>query len=443
MNLLKQALPLTLISSLRFFGLFIVMPTISVYAISMGATPLLVGLAVGGYALTQIFFQTPFGILGDKFDKRYVIAIGLLIFIVGSLICAYTQDIYWLIAGRLIQGVGAIASVISALLSDITPEESRTKAMAIMGGGISASFLLAMLIGPIVGGYFGLKFLFLIAAFCSLFALILLTLKVSKPPKINHIFAPNLQYDHYLKDKNLWMMYLSSFLQKALINLGFVIIPLVLYKDFNFSTNDLWKFYAPAGILGIFAMAPASILAEKHGYYKKVMIAGIMAFVFCFALFCYADYSRILWLFILGILVFFIALDIHEPIMQSLASKYPHSSQRSSALGLFTSFGFLGSFVGAVLGGVLYGYIGLFWLSVFTGGVCIAWILSLAICLQNPKKLKTLFIPLQNIPNTQALSNLKGIIDYYQTTNMLCIKYDPSLISEEKIRETNRAKLLF
>lgn len=432
MNLIKQTLPLTLISALRFFGLFIVMPTISVYAISLGASPLMVGLAVGGYALTQILFQTPFGILGDKFDKRYVIAIGLIIFIIGSLICAFTQNIYWLIIGRLIQGVGAISSVISALIADITPEEGRTKAMAIMGGGISMSFLLAILIGPLIGAFFELKILFLIAGGCSILALILLVFKVSKPPKITSSFFSNSQYTHYLKDKNLWMMYLSSFLQKGLINLGFVVIPLVLHKDFDFSTSDLWKFYAPAGILGIFAMAPASIFAEKYGHYKRVMITGILFFGLCFALFCYADYSRILWLFVLGILVFFIALDIHEPIMQSLASKYPSSSQRSSALGLFTSFGFLGSFSGAVLGGVLYSHIGLFWLSLLTGAICLAWIISLALCLQNPKKLKTLFIH-SNFKDYDFKS-LDGVIDHYITSDTLCIKYDPKIIGEEAIK---------
>lgn len=432
MNLLKQTLPLTLISSLRFFGLFIVMPTISVYAISLGASPLMVGLAVGGYALTQIVFQTPFGILGDKFDKRYIIAIGLLIFILGSLICAYTQDIYWLVIGRLIQGIGAIASVISALISDIAPEEKRTKAMAIMGGGISISFLLAILVGPIIGGFFGLKTLFLIAGLCSILALLILVTKVPKPPKIQNALFGKSQYTHYLKDKNLWMMYLSSFLQKALINLGFVVIPLVLHKDFDFSTSDLWKFYAPAGILGILAMAPASIFAEKYGYYKKVMIAGIVFFGLCFALFCYADYSRNLWLFVLGILVFFIALDIHEPIMQSLASKYPSSAQRSSALGLFTSFGFLGSFVGALLAGILYSHIGLFWLSLLTGGVCIVWIFALLLCLNNPKKLKTLFIP--NISKIQDCISHKGIIDYYYVSDILCIKYDPQLIDEKTLQ---------
>ncbi|RDU70754.1 MFS transporter [Helicobacter brantae] len=433
MNLLKQTLPLTLISSLRFLGLFIVMPTISVYAISLGASPLMVGLAVGGYALTQILFQTPFGILGDKFDKRYVIGIGLVIFILGSLICAWSESVYWLVAGRFIQGVGAIASVITAFISDLTPEESRTKAMAVMGGGISVSFLVAMLVGPLIGGYFGLKILFYIAGLCSLLALFLLIFKVPTPPKISHSFTAKEQYTHYLKDKNLWMMYLSSFLQKALINLGFVIIPLVLHTDFDFSTSDLWKFYAPAGVLGIFAMAPASIFAEKYGYYKRVMIAGIVAFALCFALFCYADYLRVLWIFVVGVLVFFIALDIHEPIMQSLASKYPSSSQRSSALGLFTSFGFLGSFMGALLGGVLYSHIGLFWLSLLTGLVCVAWILSLALILKNPKKLKTLY--LYNTPLSANLENLEGIIDYHYTSEVLCVKYDPALIDEEEIKK--------
>lgn len=433
MNLLQSTLPLSLISALRFFGLFLVIPTIAVYANSLGATPLMIGLAVGGYALTQILFQTPFGILGDKFDKRIIIGFGLVVFIIGSLICALSENVYWLVVGRMIQGVGAISSLISALISDNTPEEHRTKAMAIMGGGISISFLLSMLIGPLIGGAFGLNTLFYIASFCSLVALMILFLKVPKPKKITYSYIPTTQNTHYLKDKNLWMMYVSSFLQKALANLAFVIIPLVLHKDFSILENELWKFYAPAGIVGILAMAPASIFAEKYGYYKKVMITGIIAFILCFALFCYSDYIQSLWLFIMGIIVFFIGFDIHEPIMQSLASKYPSSSQRSSALGLFTTFGFLGSFVGAVLGGVLYGYIGLFWLSLLTGGVSILWILSLILWLNNPKRYKTLF--LKNVQNfTQALE-IQGIKDVYLAGDTLSIKYDPKITNEEEIKE--------
>ncbi|WP_027327796.1 MFS transporter [Helicobacter pametensis] len=434
MNLFKLTYPLTLISSLRFFGLFVVIPIISIHALSLGATPLMVGLAVGGYALTQIIFQTPFGILGDKLDKRLIIAIGLVIFIIGSLVCAFADDIYLLVLGRLLQGCGAISSVITALLADLTPEEHRTKAMAMMGGGISFAFLFAMIFGPLIASYFGIKSLFFLAAFVCIIGFIILILKVPKGEKIHYSYHYTSTHSSYLKDPNLWMMHLSSFLQKALVNLGFIIIPIVLFKDFDFKADELWKFYAPAGILGIFAMAPASIIAEKYGRFKGTMIAGIIAFGICFALFCIADYFQILWIFILGILVFFIALDIHEPIMQSLASRYPKAYQRSSALGLFTTFGFLGSFLGAVLGGVLYSYMGLFALSLLIGGICILWILCLLFLLQNPIRQKTLFIP-TNQCNLTHLSSIQGITDYYYTQETLVIKFNPQITDETSIKE--------
>ena len=433
MNLLKSTLPLSLISALRFLGLFLVIPTIAVYANSLGASPLMIGLAVGGYALTQIIFQTPFGILGDKFDKRAIIAFGLIVFIIGSLICAMSENIYWLVVGRLIQGVGAISSLISAMISDLTPEEHRTKAMAIMGGGISISFLLSMLIGPLIGGVFGLNTLFYIAAFCSLLSLLILLFKVPKPEKITYSYLTDTYSKHYLKDRDLWIMYMSSFLQKALANLAFVIIPLVLHKDFAISESELWKFYAPAGILGILAMAPASIFAEKYGYYKKVMIAGIIAFIFCFALFCYSDHIQSLWLFVVGIIIFFVGFDIHEPIMQSLASKYNKASPRSCAMDLLKTLGFLGSFFGAVLGGVLYSHIGLFWLSLLTGIISILWIIGLGIGLRNPKKYKTIF--LKDIKDWSKASEIVGVKDLYLAGETLSIKYDPQITNEEAIKE--------
>lgn len=432
MNLFKQTLPLTLISSFRFFGFFVVIPVISTYAISLGATPLMVGLAVGGYALTQIIFQTPFGLLGDKMDKRTLIAIGLLIFIFGSALCAYTDDIVFLILGRMLQGCGAISSVLSALIADLTPIEHRTKAMAMMGGGISLAFLLAMIVGPIIDGYYGIKPLFWITIVLAFIALVILFFKVPKCPHVQYSYDQNLKQTHYLKNPNLWLMHLSAFLQKALCNFVFVIAPLVLWKDFNFGADELWKFYTPAGIMGILAMAPASIIAEKYGQYKKIMIAGILAFISCFFLLALSDHYRVLWLFIMGLIVFFIGFNMHEPIMQSLTSKYPSSSQRSSALGLFTTFGFLGSFLGAILGGVLYSYVGLFYLSIGTGIVCLLWIMTLILLLENPKKLKTLFLH-SNPPFNP--SQIEGVFDYYHAQNTFVIIYDPNIINETTLKE--------
>lgn len=161
-SLIKQSLPLSLILASRFFGLFIVMPILSLYALSLqGSSPILIGIAMGGYALTQVLFQIPFGFLSDKFGRKSMIALGLVVFVFGSLVCALSADIYWLIVGRLMQGAGAVGGVISAMIADLVREENRTKAMALMGGTISLSFTFALILGPILGAHYGIPSLFL------------------------------------------------------------------------------------------------------------------------------------------------------------------------------------------------------------------------------------------------------------------------------------------
>ncbi|MGZ8545810.1 MAG: MFS transporter, partial [Sulfuricurvum sp.] len=154
----KTVMPLSAILSLRFFGLFLVLPVLSVYGLSLqGATPLLIGVIVGGYALTQAIFQLPFGIMSDKIGRKPTLLIGLVIFLVGSIICAVSTDIYTLMFGRFLQGAGAIGAVIPAMISDLVNEESRGKAMALMGGTIAISFALAMGLGPVIAAHYGLS----------------------------------------------------------------------------------------------------------------------------------------------------------------------------------------------------------------------------------------------------------------------------------------------
>ena len=149
----KQVFPLSSIVALRFFGLFIVLPVLSVYALEMeGATAFLAGVVVGGYALTQALFQVPFGLMSDKFGRKKTLLFGLIIFIIGSVVCAVSNDIYTLMLGRFLQGAGAIGSVVSAMIADLVKEEQRAHAMAIMGGTIAMSFAAAMIIAPIIGG---------------------------------------------------------------------------------------------------------------------------------------------------------------------------------------------------------------------------------------------------------------------------------------------------
>ena len=162
---------------LRFLGLFIVLPVLSLYALSLhNSNEFLAGVSISIYAVSQTFLQTPFGAMSDKIGRKQAIIIGLIIFMVGSVVCAMSSSIYTLILGRFLQGAGAISSVLIAMVSDLTKEEKRTQAMAALGGTIAMSFTVSIFLGPLIGGHYGTDKLFWIVAILTLIAIISLSL---------------------------------------------------------------------------------------------------------------------------------------------------------------------------------------------------------------------------------------------------------------------------
>lgn len=434
--MLHTILPLSLVVCLRFLGLFIVLPVISLYVTEFGEpSALLLGLAVGGAYFTQILFQTPIGILSDKIDRKKVVMAGLFVFMIGSIICALANDIYTLIIGRFIQGAGAIGGVVSAQITDLVREEKRTNAMAIMGGGIFASFTLAMLLGPIIGAYFGVSWLFWLTAFFSLLAMGLLWLKVPSTPKILYAFDGKARINDILKNKNLMIMNISSFLEKTFMTLIFVVIPLAFVNELGMHKEDLWKIYTPAAICGIFALAPASILAEKYGKARLVMFYGITLFLVAYVLLAFGGAWEWLWLFVVGIILFFIGFATLEPIMQSLTSKYARAHMRGMALGVFTTYAYAGSFIGGILGGVAYHYLGMIWLGILVALVCVAWLGSLII-LENPSKQANLYLSVEQYDATKIkeISDEYGVIEIYvnKTEGVIVLKYNNALLDSVK-----------
>lgn len=436
-SIIKQSMPLSLIMASRFFGLFIVMPVLSLYALSFeGSSPILVGIAVGGYALTQVLFQVPFGILSDKFGRKIMIALGLIIFAIGSLICALSGDIYTLILGRLLQGAGAVGGVVSAMIADLVYEEKRTKAMAFMGATIALSFTVALIFGPLLAANFGVPSLFWITFILALLAFIVLFLLVPNVPKITYSFdSKEKNYQAILKNKNLQIMNLSNFLQKGLMTLALLMIPIALVKGFNMPREDLWQVYIPASLLGFLAMAPAAIIAEKKGKFKAVMVAGIALFALAYLLMLGAQKM----VFIVGVLVFFIGFSVHEPIMQSLASRYCKAHLKGSAMGVFTTFGYLGSFIGALLGGHLYAFFGVESIVMVVVSACIIWV-GLMLFLDNPITHKMLYVTLSENLKLQNIAQLNGVLEYYinESENILVVKYNTKITQELQILEALR-----
>ena len=432
--MIKSVLPLSLIIALRFFGLFLVLPIISVYAMNLeGSTPMLVGIVIGGYALTQMIFQIPFGMISDKIGRKKTIIIGLVIFAIGSFVCAVSTDIYSLLFGRLLQGAGAIGAVVTATISDLVKEEQRPKAMATMGMFIGVAFAASMAAGPTLGASYGVSTLFYIVMVIAIGSIFVLLKAVPNPPMITHTYNKKVELGAILGNVNLMKMNITNFLQKGLMTFAFMIIPIVLTKTYGWELSELWKVYIPAMIFGFIAMAPAAIIAEKKGKFREILIIGIVFFALSYLIIGFSPSATV---FVIGVVIFFIGFNMHEPIMQSLASKFAKVHQRGLVLGIFNSAGYLGTFLGGLIGGIFFQDVALDTLVVVIAIICALWAV-LIITMANPSKKKFAYLSLDefHLENSGNLTH-DAIDEWYvnNTENIIAIKYDNGKISEDEIK---------
>lgn len=430
----KVILCLSFIIATRFFGLFILLPVVSVYGRDLAnANDFLIGLLAGIYALSQMLLQIPFGALSDKIGRKKTLFIGLFIFILGSLICANTDDIYVMIVGRLIQGAGAIGAVGVAMISDFVPEESRSKAMAVMGVFIGLSFAASLVISPVLSAYFNnLACLFYLSALVTLLCMALLLFLPKEEQIISQSAKSPLKI--LLLDKNLALMNLSNFLQKMLLSVSFLVIPVILLELLHFDKAKLYAVYAVAMLGGFLAMGVSGALGDKRGLAKNLLLIGIVLFIISYVAFVnlpfvllFSDYA--LFYFIAAVVLFFIAFNLHEPVLQSTASKFVKVAQRGEALGIFNSFGYAGSLVGGLIAG-------LFFREFFLTSFCVLilamglWFVSMCY-LKNPKDFAFLSVNLQS--DISKIANLTGIVEISKHKNAYLVKFDSKLISKEEL----------
>ncbi len=430
----KKVFPLSAILSLRFLGLFLVLPVISIYALELeGATPLLIGIVVGGYALTQAVFQVPFGAMSDKIGRKPTLLVGLLIFLVGSLMCAYSTDIYMLMIGRFLQGAGAIGSVITAMISDLVSEEIRGKAMAIMGASIALSFALAMGLGPVLGAKYGVEFLFILTAIFAVLAIILLFTKVPTPPKIKHTYHATAKTSDILRDPNLLNMIIINAMQKGLMTIAFVLIPIILTSDaFSWQKSDLYMVYLPAMLFGLAAMGPAAVFGEKHNKPKEVFLLSIVLFISSFLIMGLTSSSL---LFVVGVILFFIAFNMMEPLVQSMITKFAKVHQKGAALGISNSVAYFATFIGGTSAGMLLGMSDRETIGISVAAVAGIWLLW-TLKLQNPTKYSHLYLP-QDSVDMKKLQNLENehIAEWYinDSEKLVIVKYASLAIQREDL----------
>ncbi len=431
----KKVFPLSAILSLRFLGLFLVLPIISIYAASMTDNLMLVGIVVGGYALTQAIFQVPFGMMSDKIGRKPTILVGLIIFLIGSLIAAFATDIYTLMLGRFLQGTGAIGSVITAMISDLVEEEVRGKAMAIMGGTIAMSFALAMGLGPVLGAAYGLDTLFLITAVLAVISMIVLFTKVPTPPRIKHIYHNKSKTSDIIKDPNLLNMIIINAMQKGLMTVAFVLIPIILIgSDFNWEKSDLYMAYLPAMILGLIAMGPAAVFGEKHNKPREIFLVSIVLFIGSFLIMGLTTSSTV---FIVGVSMFFVAFNMMEPLVQSMITKFAKVHQKGAALGISNSAAYFATFLGGTLAGLTLEFSDRATIGVTVAVIATIWFLWTFFKLPNPTKYSHLFLD-QDSVDTQKLMALESehIAEWYinETENLIVIKYTANALEEDALR---------
>ncbi|MFZ8785627.1 MFS transporter [Thermocrinis sp.] len=336
--------------AVRMLGLFLLLPVLSPYLKTLdGATPFLIGLAIGVYGFSQAFLQIPFGYLSDKLGRKPVIIFGMATYILGSLMGGMAKNIWFMVLARFIQGFGAVSSAMTALSADLTREEVRTRAFAFIGASISLVFTLSIVFAPIVAGTLGVPFIFYLTALLSLLATLYVALFIPEPKNHHREIEPTLRnFSLVLKDKNQAFLNLSIALLHAFLVVVFTVVPYQLVYEYQFPKVQHWKVYLPALLLSLAFMVSSIVYAEKKKKFREVFLLGVLLIALGFLL------SLLKNSFVaLVLLVFFFLLGFHllEPIIPSLLTRLTHRDIRGLSLGFFNTTQFVGAFLGGLWGG--------------------------------------------------------------------------------------------
>lgn len=337
---------IAVIAMLRMFGLFMLLPVLSLYAAGLdGATPLLIGLAVGAYGLTQAGLQVPFGALSDRIGRVPVIVGGLAIFALGSIVAALADSVGGVIAGRLLQGAGAISATLTALVADATREEVRTRSMAFLGIGIGSSFLLALIIGPVIAAEFGVPALFGMAAVLALLAAVLLKGLPDDIPRAE----PSRRWNIVAALRpELLRLDLYVFLLHAILTASFVALPFLLYDRLQLPLSVHWQMYVFAVLLSLAGTIPLIIKDERRGKSATIGIAVGLIFIGELML-AFTSFGR-LPVFV-ALVLFFAGFNFLEAGLPARLSTIADREVRGASLGVFSTAQFLGVFAGGLIGG--------------------------------------------------------------------------------------------
>ena len=419
-----------------------ILPVLSLFSEQMeGSTPFLVGLAISVYGLTQAILQIPFGLLSDRFGRKKIIIIGLILFATGSFVAAVSTTIYGVLIGRAIQGSGAIAAAIMALVADLTQEVHRTKAMATIGASIGISFGVAITLGPILAGYIGVSGIFWLTGGLAFLAILVVLFVVPNPKKSTvHSDAELVpaQFFNVIKNPDLLRLDYGIFVLHLCLTSLFVVLPLLI-RDAGLDAESHWKVYLPILITSMAAIIPFVIIAEKKRKMKAVFIGAIVALVLAnLSLFLFFNslYGLIacLWLFFCG-------FNLLEATLPSLISKTAPGDLKGTAMGAYSTSQFMGAFIGGATGGLIYGALGAEFIFLFAATIASTWAI-VAVFMNQPKYLANMLLSLEDISDANSnkfatkLLEITGIeeVKLHHEEGVAYLKVDNKILHKENLQ---------
>jgi len=400
----RASIGLASIFGLRMLGMFLILPVFALYAPTLpgGGDHFLVGMALGAYGLTQGLLQLPFGMLSDRIGRKKVIVFGLVVFALGSFVAAFATNIYWVIFGRVIQGAGAISAAVTALLADLTREEHRTKAMAMIGMTIGLTFALSLVFGPLLNHAIGVPGIFALTGVLALLAIWVMKSYVPEPARTHFhgdAEANPARLKDVLKDPQLLRLDYGIFALHAAQMAMFVAVPVMLAKGAGLTPDHHWWVYLSVLLLSFVFMLPAIIIGEKRDKLKPVFVGAV-------ALMLVAQLSLMgvqssLWGLGAALLAYFVAFNVLEASLPSLISRLAPASAKGTAMGVYNTAQSLGLFVGGALGGWLaqrYGFGALF---AFCGALMAVWLL-MALGMRPPPAVRTRMYRVEGLNEARA-----------------------------------------
>lgn len=439
---LRATVGLAAIYGLRMLGLFIILPVFALYAghLPGGDNHALIGVALGVYGLTQALLQVPFGWLSDRWGRKPVIYLGLLLFAAGSFVAAAADSIYLVILGRTIQGAGAISAAVMALTADLTREEHRTKAMALIGMTIGAMFVVSLVIAPPLNRWIGVPGIFAMTGVLALLALAVVRLVVPNPLRSTFHSDAEAQpalIRNVFQDPELMRLNYGVFSLHAVLMALWVVVPFALVSS-GLGQDHHWQVYLPVLLGSLLFAIPAIVYAERRDRLKQVFVGAIAVLLMAEVGLAFAG-AR-LPLLGAGLLLFFVGFNVLEASLPSLISKIAPVGAKGTAIGIYSSVQFLGTFVGAALGGLLSQHFGAYALFAFCAMLVAVWI-ALALTMRTPPAVRTHMyaIPAMDPQRArglaQRLSGLPGVREalVLATERVVYVKADAKGFDEERV----------